>query len=439
MQDLSANRRTGRSTDSVPGPDDVPRPARHVLPDPHGCRRVPPADPGPYVITLDPPRLGRPLGRHGGDVGGSSRRRGAMFVPMDTTAQGFMLAESRNTPMHVGGLQLFEPPEGAGPEWGRKHVRGVAPGAPPSRRSTSSGHAVGADTAGTWCWTEDDEFDLEYHVRHSALPAPGRVRELLELLGRLHGTRLALERPLWEMHYIEGLEDGRFAIYSKLHHALVDGVAAMRLLQATLSTDPDDRTPCPPGRRRTSPRQRWSATAPRSVNGCSTSRSVPSARAGRSAPRRPGCRRAAEDPQPRGCATRPRPSPSTPADDPEPRHHRRAALRGPALADRPDQAVGKASGPRSTTSCSRCAAARCASTSSSSTRCRASRWSRWCRSASARRRGTTDARGQRGRHDHGEARHDEPDAGRPPGAIHRVGDAAARRRSPRCRRRRSWR
>ena len=121
-----------------------------------------------------------------------------MFVPMDPTAQGFMLAESRNTPMHVGGLQLFTPPEGAGPEWGREQfekslkVTDIAPLylKRPKRSVT---------TAGTWFWTEDDEFDLEYHVRHSALPAPGRVRELLELCGRLHGTRLALERPLWEL------------------------------------------------------------------------------------------------------------------------------------------------------------------------------------------------------------------------------------------------
>ena len=88
-------------------------------------------------------------------------------------------------------------------------------------------------------WVEDDQFDIEYHVRHSALPKPGRVRELLELCSRLHSTRLATERPLWEWHLIEGLRDGRVAMYSKLHHALVDGISAMRLLQSILSTDPD--------------------------------------------------------------------------------------------------------------------------------------------------------------------------------------------------------
>ena len=168
-----------------------------------------------------------------------------MFVPMDPTAQGFMIAESRRTPMHVGGMHLYSPPDGAGPEWGREtyerslQFEDIAPlyAKRPHRSLT---------TAGTWFWTEDDQFDLEYHVRHSALPAPGRIRELLELCGRLHGTRLATERPLWEMHYIEGLADGRFAVYTKLHHALVDGVAAMRLLQATLSADPDARDVPPP-------------------------------------------------------------------------------------------------------------------------------------------------------------------------------------------------
>jgi diacylglycerol O-acyltransferase len=90
-------------------------------------------------------------------------------------------------------------------------------------------------------WVDDDQFDIEYHVRHSALPKPGRVRELLELVSRLHSTRMARERPLWEWHLIEGLRDGRVAMYAKLHHALVDGVSANRLLQSVLTTDPDAR------------------------------------------------------------------------------------------------------------------------------------------------------------------------------------------------------
>jgi diacylglycerol O-acyltransferase len=159
---------------------------------------------------------------------------------MDPTATGFMIAESRSQPMQVGGLHLFEPPEGADPEF----VRRLFDGAVGTEKVASAfirRPVRSVTTAGQWFWTDDDQFDVEHHVRHSALPRPGRVRELLELVGRLHGTQLNLERPLWETHYIEGLADGRFATYTKIHHAVLDGIAAMRLLQTTLSGDPDER------------------------------------------------------------------------------------------------------------------------------------------------------------------------------------------------------
>ncbi|MDF9717553.1 wax ester/triacylglycerol synthase family O-acyltransferase [Nocardioides sp. ChNu-153] len=163
-----------------------------------------------------------------------------MGAPLDPTATAFLLAENRSMPMHVGALQLFEPPADAGPSWAAdlvERLRATEQVAPlflkHPRRSLA--------TAGQWTWATDSQFDVEHHVRHSALPQPGRIRELLELCGRLHGTRLAYERPLWEWHLIEGLADGRFAMYSKMHHALLDGVAAMRLLQAVLSEDPDER------------------------------------------------------------------------------------------------------------------------------------------------------------------------------------------------------
>ena len=161
-----------------------------------------------------------------------------MVQPLDPTASAFLLAENRRMPMHVGGLQLFAKPEGAGRTF-------VADLYQQLRESDDIAplflkHPVrSVRTAGQYVWHEDDEFDIEYHVRHSALPKPGRVRELLELCSRLHSTRLAIERPLWEWHLIEGLRDGRVAMYAKLHHALVDGVAAMRLLQSILTTDPD--------------------------------------------------------------------------------------------------------------------------------------------------------------------------------------------------------
>jgi diacylglycerol O-acyltransferase / wax synthase len=158
---------------------------------------------------------------------------------MPVTDSLFLLAESREHPMHVGGLQLFETPEGAGPDYVSELHRALIRTAdvrPLFRRRPMD--PVG--TLGQLAWTNDDDLDLEYHVRLSALPRPGRVRELLELTSRLHGTLLDRHRPLWEFTMIEGLQDGRFAVYSKMHHALLDGVSALRLLQSSLSEDPTE-------------------------------------------------------------------------------------------------------------------------------------------------------------------------------------------------------
>ena len=157
----------------------------------------------------------------------------------------FLLAESRERPTHVGSLQLFERPEDAGPDFlGDLHRRLITSDAPVSkvfrRRAERSFSSLGQ-----WAWAEDDDLDIEYHVRLSALPRPGRIRELLELVSRLHGSLLDRHRPLWEYHLIEGVEGDRFAVYAKVHHALMDGVTSMRHLQRCLSTDPDERDMAP--------------------------------------------------------------------------------------------------------------------------------------------------------------------------------------------------
>jgi diacylglycerol O-acyltransferase / wax synthase len=163
-----------------------------------------------------------------------------VVAPLDPTSAAFLYAENRSMPMHVGGLQLFKKPEGAGRDYIREmydEMRQVEDIAPLYLKRPHRS----IRTAGQWVWVEDEQFDIEHHVRHSALPRPGRIRELLELTSRLHGTRLARERPLWESHIIEGLRDGRVAMYHKTHHAVVDGISAMRLLASVLSTDPDER------------------------------------------------------------------------------------------------------------------------------------------------------------------------------------------------------
>lgn len=157
--------------------------------------------------------------------------------PMPINDSLFLLAESRQTPMHVGGLLLLEPPAGAGPGWLAEQYREALGHTEVDPRLAR--RPVRMAGAGPWEWERDEHIDLEYHVRHSALPHPGRVRELLTLVGRLHGTLLDRSRPLWETHFIEGLSDGRVASYTKMHHSMIDGVSAMRLLERSLSPEPD--------------------------------------------------------------------------------------------------------------------------------------------------------------------------------------------------------
>ncbi|MFC9790833.1 wax ester/triacylglycerol synthase family O-acyltransferase [Rhodococcus sp. NPDC127528] len=163
-----------------------------------------------------------------------------MLLPMSPADSMFLLGESREHPMHVGGLAVFEPPEDADARDVRAMLdaalaRGeVAPLL--CRRAARS-----VTSLGQWGWESDTEVDLGHHVRHSALAAPGGIAELMDLVSRLHAGLLDRSRPLWEVHLIEGLADGRFAVYMKIHHALADGVSAMKLLRSALSEDPDKR------------------------------------------------------------------------------------------------------------------------------------------------------------------------------------------------------
>lgn len=152
----------------------------------------------------------------------------------------FLVGESREHPMHVGGLQLYEPPEGAGEDFVREIYQGMIAHTEfqPTFRKHPSTILGGIANLG---WAFDDDIDIDYHLRRSALPQPGRVRDLLEMVSRVHGTLLDRHRPLWEAYLIEGLNDGRFAVYTKVHHSLIDGVSAIKLTERTLSEDPTDR------------------------------------------------------------------------------------------------------------------------------------------------------------------------------------------------------
>lgn len=155
----------------------------------------------------------------------------------------FLLAEKRETPMHVGGVALYTLPKGMSAQdfVGELSVEGL--GADDFREPFGEFVTTGrAGALGPLYWEKDKSIDIDYHVRHSALPSPGRYRELFALVGRLHSTLLDRNRPLWEIHLIEGLQNNQFAVYSKMHHAAIDGVASMQLSQSVSSTDPDFRT-----------------------------------------------------------------------------------------------------------------------------------------------------------------------------------------------------
>ncbi len=160
--------------------------------------------------------------------------------PMPITDAIFLMTERREQPMHVGGLQLLKLPPGADQDWLPSLYAEMIHSDRITPLFQRKAHRPPA-SMGAWSWQIDHEIDLEHHIRHSALPRPGRVRELLALASRLHGTLLDRHRPLWEAHLIEGLEGHRFAVYTKIHHALVDGVSALHLLQNSLSPDPDAR------------------------------------------------------------------------------------------------------------------------------------------------------------------------------------------------------
>ena len=157
-----------------------------------------------------------------------------LLSPVD---QIFLWLEKRQQPMHVAGLQLFSFPEDASDDY----VAQLAEHLRSETRVTSPFNQRLTTKFGQPAWTEDEDLDLEHHFRFEALPTPGRIRELLALVSAEHSHLMDRQRPLWEFHLIEGLQDRQFAVYTKVHHSLVDGISAMRLFQKMLTTDPDQR------------------------------------------------------------------------------------------------------------------------------------------------------------------------------------------------------
>lgn len=154
----------------------------------------------------------------------------------------WLLAEGHRTPMQVGMLATFTVPEDQPTfvadlvaRWRECHTF-----APPYN------YLARMLPLPSWVELGDDEIDLDYHLRHSALPRPGSQRDLGVLVSRLHASKMDRRYPLWECHVIEGLEEGKWSLYIKAHHSQIDGVGGVRLLKRILSADPDARGMLPP-------------------------------------------------------------------------------------------------------------------------------------------------------------------------------------------------
>ncbi|MBF6149523.1 WS/DGAT/MGAT family O-acyltransferase [Nocardia nova] len=155
----------------------------------------------------------------------------------------WFFVERGDAPAHFGPLIILSPPAGAPATYVGDLVaqwRASEAFAPPFNT------VLRKKPIPCWETVPDQAIDLDYHLRHIALPAPGGQRELGVLVSHLHSLPLDRRRPLWECHVIEGLEHGRFAVYLKFHHGQLDGVATARLIGRIFSTDPDARDLLPP-------------------------------------------------------------------------------------------------------------------------------------------------------------------------------------------------
>ncbi len=158
----------------------------------------------------------------------------------------FLHLESAEMPMHVGSLNLFEPPaDYSGEGWYeavKAHVAKRMHLAPVFTRKLA---LMPFDIANP-VWIHDDDIDIDYHVRYMVLPKPGSLEQLEALVARLHSMLLDRSRPLWELYVIEGLADGRIGFYGKVHHAAVDGQAGVAMATSLFDLTPEPRTVKPP-------------------------------------------------------------------------------------------------------------------------------------------------------------------------------------------------
>ena len=155
----------------------------------------------------------------------------------------FLHLETRNTHMHIGGIAVFEPgPWKSHEERFQALLRHIEPRLDlmPRYRQKIAFLPMNVDLP---VWQDDEKFDINFHVKPAALPSPGGRKELCQFVERVFSRQLDRRHPLWELYYVEGLEGNRWALLSKTHHSLVDGLSALELATVLMDISPDYRPP----------------------------------------------------------------------------------------------------------------------------------------------------------------------------------------------------
>lgn len=162
----------------------------------------------------------------------------ASLSPLDTA---FLRLEDEHTSLHVASIAIFDGPAPGYAEVAEMLERKL-PYVPRWRQRLHDAPL----SLGQPRWVDDPDFDLRYHLRHTALPHPGSDAQLRDTIGRLMSQQLDRAKPLWEMWIVEGLADGRWAVVSKVHHCLVDGIAGTDLLATIFDREPNPTRPAAP-------------------------------------------------------------------------------------------------------------------------------------------------------------------------------------------------
>ena len=153
----------------------------------------------------------------------------------------FLELETPNVHMHVGTVGIFAADSLRTPAGGLDLERIRSLSGPALRENARFRQRLErVPVFDHWVWVDDARFNLDYHLRHTCLPEPGDLRQLKRLAGRIFSQKLDRGRPLWEMWFVEGLEDGRFAVITKVHHCMIDGVSGADLLAGFVTASEDE-------------------------------------------------------------------------------------------------------------------------------------------------------------------------------------------------------